>query len=498
MAQEVQRSVADLQRVPLTLQDLAKTTKLPLHEENLSLQEIRQRGGAALLQLRNPSEFITLAGVDANYAFLDGEVVDLGTLSSRYTGKALVLGSKRDTTSLAFDRTVWVVKAASNKVRISEQVSVLNRGNKPISIKVESTSCGCTTAGISSNSLAPGATTTLRLEMNAEGLGSKTENVVLQTSDPLWPRVVLTLQAILPKNVSSTPHPLVLNLSESKAASRVAVLQLSDKAEVVEVTASNPLVNATLTTREVVPGGAQQRVQVSVAGEMPTGPFSEELVFHLRNADANTFVLKVTGTVAPDIVASPGQLFIGRVASGAHVRTTAILESKGGKPFAVRSSSIRSGNYHLRSKFDSSVVAAAHAVELELSITGQAGALVEDVVDFTLSTGKKLSLPVLGMIVKGNAPAQGGAAGTIASVSTIKEGERPHGLLAVSDTAPDFNKIRCRRQHAAACRLAWQEELTSDVLPQVLHWWLRQPPLLAARPLRRLPSRRYRGLGCLC
>jgi hypothetical protein len=80
---------------------------------------------------------------------------------------------------------------------VRQVFQVRNIGEGELMIESVSTSCGCTTAEISSNSLAPGVTADLQVTYDplahAGATGEFMRQVFVRSNDPDTPEVVLTL-----------------------------------------------------------------------------------------------------------------------------------------------------------------------------------------------------------------------------------------------------------------------------------------------------------------
>lgn len=109
-----------------------------------------------------------------------------------------------------------IVNATSSDQEVSKTVTVENKGKSLLSLEVKETSCGCTGATLSAESLAPGQTAILTIKMQVSGWGIKTETVTLSTNDPKQPHAVITLQAKMPATVVPNPARLTMQTHEGE------------------------------------------------------------------------------------------------------------------------------------------------------------------------------------------------------------------------------------------------------------------------------------------
>lgn len=71
-----------------------------------------------------------------------------------------------------------------------------NKGTKPVNIKAVRTSCGCTTAALPKNDVAPGEKGEIVATFKAgDRTGLQVKTVTVETDDPQQPQTVLTLKA---------------------------------------------------------------------------------------------------------------------------------------------------------------------------------------------------------------------------------------------------------------------------------------------------------------
>jgi len=171
--------------------------KIPLQRQTLTLDALRQRGGAALLSLHGPNQIVALAAIGAQDSLLYDagrpEIVSNTVLMQRYSGEALVLGdSKIAEPRLQVENPVRIVEVRDDEPEQIEKVVITNRGRDPLEVTIQSISCGCTSGHYSPQPLSAGQSDVLNLSVNAHG--DRIVLVTLSSNDPLWPRVLMALQ----------------------------------------------------------------------------------------------------------------------------------------------------------------------------------------------------------------------------------------------------------------------------------------------------------------
>ena len=322
---------------------------------------------------------------------------------------------------LRVENLVQTVEVTSNGGEVTKEVSLSNSGTQTLKLKVEKTSCGCTGAILSAELLAPGQTATLTIKMQVSGWGTKTETVTLSTNDPKQPQPVITLQAKMPATVVPNPARLMMQTQEGEATQRFLSLLLPDKATVTQISTRNAYVRAKTLDSHPIDGGTLQRIEVMVGADAAAGELKDELTIELKDAPVPQIGVAVEGFITPDISVEPHQIFLGQVPQGTTLRKIVVVQSHAKRPFSV--AKIETTRQGVSGKADPRVVAAAHAVEIDVTAQGVSGSFVQDAVRMTLSNGRVLEVPVVGMIVKPNA--------TTAAAS-------PTAAVRVGSPAPDF------------------------------------------------------------
>jgi peroxiredoxin len=113
--------------------------------------------------------------------------------------------------------------------------------------------------------------------------------------------------------------------------------------------------------------------------------------------------------------------------AGVHAKKVFIVQSHSNKPFFIKR--INSKNPNTVGKASSEVVASSHSVEIDVVAQGQPGTLIQSSVTLTLSTGRTLEIPIIGMVAN---PSE-------ADMSTHVAAELEVGAPAPDFTALDMN-----------------------------------------------------------
>lgn len=325
-----------------------------------------------------------------------------------------------------------ISKVTPGDQEAKEVVTISNVGTEDLHLKVENVSCGCTDATLSTESLPPRSKGTLTIRMRLSGWGVKSESVTLHTNDPQQNYPVVTFRVTLPPSVISMPSRLMIQSREGNMEQQFVSILLPDGAAIDKIYSRNPNIQAKIAETQTVNGGTSQRIEVSLLSTAATGDLKDELVVHLKGASVPQIVVAIEGYVTPDVSVTPKQVFIEQMPMGSALRKVVVVESYNGRPFSIQS--IESNISNISGKADPHIVAVAHAVEIDVSTPNKVGSVLQGKVKLTLSNGRVLEVPVVGMIVKTDTDLSGQTAvlkvGALAPAFTATDSNGNHWKLS--------------------------------------------------------------------
>jgi len=126
-------------------------------------------------------------------------------------GAALLLslagpGLAAKTAKIKFDHDTWDFGKVKQGASLTYEFSFKNDGGSKLNIKNVETSCGCTAALVSANTVDPGQTGKIKVTFNASGYsGVVSKFIYVDSDDPDQPRVQLKITA----NVEVPPAPRI-------------------------------------------------------------------------------------------------------------------------------------------------------------------------------------------------------------------------------------------------------------------------------------------------
>lgn len=180
---------------------------LPLQLRPLSLAELQQLNAPAIFLNSDDKRIVTLSALDDKEAIIIDRgltrIVSRDVLAKRYSGEALVPQAAAGVTSqIVAEDPIRVLTLQSKTEGIIRKVTLTNRGTQPLTLQIERPIPGVIKAELSADTLAPGQTATLSLQIKwRDVLKGNSQNVLVfvKTNDPLRPRLPLGFELRAPQ-----------------------------------------------------------------------------------------------------------------------------------------------------------------------------------------------------------------------------------------------------------------------------------------------------------
>jgi len=140
----------------------------------------------------------------------------------------LTLPAQEKGASIAFDSTTRDFGRVSEGAVLKHIFKFANKGNATLEIIRVDSSCGCTSALLSKNKIAPGNSGEIEVVIATKDLPASelSKTVSVMSSDPRQPVVVLTLTAVVePEFVISEPSIYFGNVPRGREVTRRSWLQ---------------------------------------------------------------------------------------------------------------------------------------------------------------------------------------------------------------------------------------------------------------------------------
>ncbi len=400
---------------PQTADPFAAFVGTPVASQNqtVPLAQLAKRGQMALLLFRQP-----LYGVNQAMAVAwgkDGVLLSVGdgfTFQTMAEVEALYSGSAVVPTvaasALQIDEAMQVVPITSlgDDAQVVANYTLRNTGAAPLEVSVASTSCGCTGATLDKSTIEVGGSAQLTATMHASD--ERLVRVTLNSSDAANPHPMVAVQSKRTFAPFQVPSPVSLFGEKGQSISAQTEFELPVGWKVARVVASPDWLQAKLEPQAAnadAKTGALPRYQLAITApdSAPEGTLTGGVKLELEGAPLQSLSVPVGGFVSNDISATPRLIALRDSPQGIARRIVVI---HGPRPFAIRA--IRSPMPGFAARFEPTIEAKAHAVELLVPVRGTLGEAFFERAAVELSDGRELALDLMGSVGEGTLPAIAG------------------------------------------------------------------------------------------
>ncbi len=214
-------------------------------------------------------------------------------------------------------------------------VDVHNTTDQTVHVSSVTTSCGCSSGEMEAQTIAPGETVRLKIEMNTRQYhGKKDSNVIVRFDAPRYAEVRIPVRMYCRKDVVLTPGQVNFGAVDKGAgAERTVLIAYAGVAgwQIRGVEGAGELLTANVEETGRTAAGANYALKVTLSPDAPPGRIRERLTLVTSDANNPKVPVLVEGLVEDDITVRDVDL--GTVAGGQTKRFNVVL--KGKKPFKI-------------------------------------------------------------------------------------------------------------------------------------------------------------------
>ncbi len=246
--------------------------------------------------------------------------------------------SAQSVASLVCVQPVFDFGEAPSGATVTNVFLLRNDGTNAVTIVNVRPTCGCTTAGVATHRLAPGATTELNAVLSLAGRkGYQRKAIYVETDDLRQPRLRLEVKGLAVADVTVQPEGVHFGTMGREGTAQQDVL-VSARSNVT-FTIKSVNTGSSSFTAEVEPlvPGTSYWVHVKTVGPRMPGTVSAIVQLITDLPTSPSVAIPASVFVAADVIAVPSQLIL--VASSTNEPRTANLTvySPAGKTFTVKS-----------------------------------------------------------------------------------------------------------------------------------------------------------------
>ncbi len=380
---------------------------LAAQPQTIALAQLAQRGQPALLNLREPlngeTQVMAVAWGKDGVLLSSQNGFTLKTLpemEAMYGGTALVTAAPASALQIENAMQIVPITALGGDALVTAKYTLTNTGQTPLDVSVASTSCGCTGATLDLNRIEPGQSAQLTANMHASD--ERLVRVTLNSSDAAWPQPVVAVQSKRTFAPFQVPSPVSLYGEKGQLISAQTEFELPVGWQVARVVVSPDWLEAKLEPQAAAANAdalPRYRLAITAPASAPEGTLQGQIKLELTGAPLQSLSVPVGGFVSNDISASPRLIALKDSPQGLARRVVVI---HGPRPFSIRA--ITSPMPGFEARFEPTIAAKAHAVELVLPIAGKVGDSFFERAAVTLSDGRELPLDIMGSVGQGTLP----------------------------------------------------------------------------------------------
>jgi Protein of unknown function (DUF1573)/Flagellar-associated PapD-like len=225
---------------------------------------------------------------------------------------------------------------ATEATMVNHTFKLKNVGQGRLVISHVKTSCGCTAAKPSQNTLAPGEETEINVGFDTHfQKGHQVRMITAFTNDPDTPEAIMTMQGTVKQQVSATPADVAFgNVKQGTEVTKEVVISdltgRKDPFTVTDVSNSNPAIKVEKAPRTDGKPGVTLKITVTKA--MAPGAFDDTVKMITSRIPLQ---VNVFGEVTGDLTVAPAQVSFGIVPHGAEATRMVKLTNEGSKPIKV-------------------------------------------------------------------------------------------------------------------------------------------------------------------
>ena len=202
-----------------------------------------------------------------------------------FTGALCLLVAASAPAALVFEKTELDLNPELGASKVDAVFKYENKGDTPVHIKAVRPQCGCTTAALAKNDVAPGEKGQITATFNiGDRVGVQVKTVTVETDDPKTPQTVLTFKANISQLLDLQPSLVSWEANESaKPKTIVAKAAKGTTVKKVDVTSSSGDFTA-----KVEPG-SNGEFKIQVQPKDTTKPLNATLTIKPDVSPAKTF-----------------------------------------------------------------------------------------------------------------------------------------------------------------------------------------------------------------
>ena len=188
--------------------------------------------------------------------------------------------------ALVFEKTELDLNPDLGATKVDAVFKYENKGTTPVHIKAVKPSCGCTTAALAKNDVAPGEKGAITATFNiGDRTGVQTKTITVETDDAAAPQTVLTFKATIAQVLELQPTFVFWQANEP-AQAKTIVAKAAKGATVKKV---DVISSSADFTAKVEPGAGAGEFKILVQPKDTSKPLNATLTIKPDGTPAKTY-----------------------------------------------------------------------------------------------------------------------------------------------------------------------------------------------------------------
>jgi hypothetical protein len=206
---------------------------------------------------------------------------------------------------------VYVFGERTSLQDVAHTFVIRNAGAAPLIVERVQTSCGCTTAALATNVLAPDASAELKAVLSLRGRrGEQRQSITIESNDPHHPRFRLELQGMVGDDVEVQPSGVHFGMVGRDQALERELEVVGASGTVFRVTAVEADAVLFAAAVETIEEGRRYRVRVRTRPPLAAGRGAATLTIRTDHAQYPALTVPVAAVVVGDVVAVPNAVYL--------------------------------------------------------------------------------------------------------------------------------------------------------------------------------------------
>lgn len=301
-----------------------------------------------------------------------------------------------------FARYTFDFGRADEGTEVVHAFEFANAGNADLTIAEIHTSCGCTSAFVSANTVPRDASGAVVATFDTSGrLGLQNQEVYVTTNDHVTPVVQLTIGGVvMPAKVLVSPRSVEFHTIR-KGQSATREVYLFDPGhtdlEVTDAVSHSPFITTMVEPIRTEGEFSRYRVRIELSTDVPIGELKTKVTIHTNHPKEPEVEIPVSATMKGAVGLHPGLLFLGIVKEGEEGRGSIMVSSVSEQP--VKIERIDNPLNHVSVKVTPQVQGKEYLITAILRDTAPAGTIEGEIVVHTSDPDEpQLRVPVHGLV----------------------------------------------------------------------------------------------------